>query len=101
MEVCKVLDSFFFLVHIFSCCYFFNYSVAVYLQVLVTGFRSLPLFADTPNAVCELTIASNVLHSDQLYCLPTPTSSVFIFLQPLLSISLLIQVIEADAVSKS
>ncbi|GAY39334.1 hypothetical protein CUMW_043560 [Citrus unshiu] len=29
------------------------------LKVLLTGFRSLPpLFEDTPNAICELTLAS-------------------------------------------
>ncbi|QCE07440.1 phosphoribosylaminoimidazole carboxylase [Vigna unguiculata] len=66
--------------------------------VLLTKFRSLPLlFADTTNAVLELTIAGNVLHSNQFYCPPLPTSSVFMFLQRLLSSSLLIYVIEADA----
>ncbi|KAL9329073.1 hypothetical protein ACSQ67_004076 [Phaseolus vulgaris] len=44
------------------------------LKVLLTGFRSLPpLFADTPNAVHELTIASNTLRSNLLQCPLPPT----------------------------
>lgn len=36
----------------------------LFLQVLLTGFRSLPpLFEDTPNAVHELTVASKNAYS--------------------------------------
>lgn len=65
---------------------FFQFSMWLFsgifhLQVLLTGFRSLPpLFADTPNAVQELTIASNTLHSIQfLWCFFT--FSLFILLR--------------------
>lgn len=38
--------------------------MAYILQVKLTEFRSLPpLFEDTPNAVQELTLASNILYS--------------------------------------
>jgi len=70
--------------------------------VLLTGFRSLPpLFADTPNAVHELTIASNIL--PPISTVPPPQKKIFfyvlIFLQALLI--LLVLRIKADPLSKS
>lgn len=48
----------------FACTGWVEISFSDFLQVLLTGFRSLPpLFEDTPDAVHELTIASNILNS--------------------------------------
>ena len=43
---------------------FESYCCSLFFQVLLTQFRSLPpLFEDTPNAIHELSLASNVLGS--------------------------------------
>lgn len=92
----KVLASFFLGTYNAAVVILFSYNVSVYLQVLLTGFRSLPpLFADTPNAVHELTIASNILPSNQLHCPPKKT------FMHLYSYRHFILIIEAVSVSKS
>lgn len=98
----KVLASFFLGTYNAAVVILFSYNVSVYLQVLLTGFRSLPpLFADTPNAVHELTIASNIL--PPISTVPPPQKKIFfyvlIFLQALLI--LLVLRIKADPLSKS